>query len=337
MHLSGKRIDSQPEILSPLTDYIFTILFGDQRHIDILGAFLKTVLDLPEEDYDSLTIVNPILKRLFKNDKAGIVDVRLTARSGKVIHVELQVKKALHMRERLVFYAAKLLGEQIKRGENWEKLQQVVSIVICDHNLLPEERSYINAYELRNERTNGSFTDLVKLIILELPKLSEKDGSAVWPWLKLFMCNTRAQYEELARKYPEVGMAVSVLKEISLVGRIRMLAEAREIQRRDNKAVLEYERAEAREQGLKEGLTQGIVQGIIQGREQGIAQGIEQGREQGIAPGREQGHEQGLEQGIAQGSRQSRLDIARRMKIRGVSPDQIAEDTGLSTEDIAGL
>ena len=88
-------------------------------------------------------------------------------------------------------------------------------------------------------------------------------------------------------------MAVSVLKEISLVGRIRMLAEAREIQRRDNKAVLEYERAEAREQGLKEG----IAQGIIQGREQGIAQG----REQGIAQGLEQGVAQGLEQGVAQG------------------------------------
>ncbi|MDR2144329.1 MAG: hypothetical protein LBP29_08175 [Treponema sp.] len=32
----------------------------------------------------------------FKTGKTGIVDVRLTTTSGKVIHVELQVKKELH-------------------------------------------------------------------------------------------------------------------------------------------------------------------------------------------------------------------------------------------------
>jgi hypothetical protein len=47
--------------------------------------------------------------------------------------------------------------------------------------------------------------------------------------------------------------------------------------------------------------------------------------------------EQGMEQGLKQGSRQSRLEIARKMKMRGISPDQIAEDTGLSPEDITDL
>jgi predicted transposase/invertase (TIGR01784 family) len=297
-----KYSDSQPEILSPLSDYIFSILFGDQRHIDILAAFLKTLLDLPEEDFNSLTIVNPFLKRLFKTAKTGIVDTRLTTGSGKVIHVELQVRKALHMRERLVFYLAKLLEEQIKRGEDWKKLHQVVSIVICDHELLPEERDYTNEYELRNRRSNKSFTDLVKLIILEVPKLSkEGEGSAVWPWLKLFTCKMREQYEELGRRYPEVNMAVRVLKELSLIGRIRMLAEAREFQRRDNQAALEYDLMEVQERGHKEGFEQGITQGI------------------------------------EQGSRQSRLEIARRMKTMGFSETQITAAAGLSPEDLAGL
>jgi predicted transposase/invertase (TIGR01784 family) len=93
----SKQISETQEILSPLKDYIFSLVFGDQRHIDILTAFLKTILDLPEEEYGSLVIVNPFLKRLFKTDKAGIVDVRLTTKSGRVIHVELQVKKVFHI------------------------------------------------------------------------------------------------------------------------------------------------------------------------------------------------------------------------------------------------
>jgi predicted transposase/invertase (TIGR01784 family) len=98
-----KQIDeTQPEILSPLKDYVFSMVFGDQRHIDILAAFLKTILDLPEEEYGSLIIVNPFLKRLFKADKSGIVDVRLTTTSGRVIHIELQVEKTQHLPKRLV-------------------------------------------------------------------------------------------------------------------------------------------------------------------------------------------------------------------------------------------
>jgi predicted transposase/invertase (TIGR01784 family) len=153
--------------------------------------------------------------------------------------------------------------------------------------------AYVNAYELRNGRTNKSFTDLIKLIILEIPKLPQAEEGGVWPWLKLFTCEKKEQYEELGRRHPEVNMAVSVLKELSLIGRIRMLADAREIQRRDNQAALEYELMEARERALREG------------------------------------HEQG--------SRQSRLEIARKMKNRGIPPDQIAEDTGLPPQEIAGL
>jgi hypothetical protein len=40
------------EIVSPLWDFIFSFLFGDQRNINILAGFLKAVLDLPEDEYD---------------------------------------------------------------------------------------------------------------------------------------------------------------------------------------------------------------------------------------------------------------------------------------------
>jgi predicted transposase/invertase (TIGR01784 family) len=103
-HAGDFRPETAREILSPLQDYVFSLVFGDQRHIDILAAFLKAVLDLPEEEYESLTIVNPAFKRIFKTDKTGIVDVRVNTSSGRVIHVELQVKKTLYFRRRRAGY-----------------------------------------------------------------------------------------------------------------------------------------------------------------------------------------------------------------------------------------
>jgi hypothetical protein len=59
------------QLISPLTDHAFSFLFGDQRNIEVLEGFLKTILAIPPEEYDSLTIVNPFLKRLFGRDKLG--------------------------------------------------------------------------------------------------------------------------------------------------------------------------------------------------------------------------------------------------------------------------
>jgi len=48
-------------ILSPKKDLVFKLLFGDERSVGILTDFLKSVLKLPIEDYEEVTIVNPIL------------------------------------------------------------------------------------------------------------------------------------------------------------------------------------------------------------------------------------------------------------------------------------
>jgi flagellar biosynthesis/type III secretory pathway protein FliH len=68
-----------------------------------------------------------------------------------------------------------------------------------------------------------------------------------------------------------------------------------------------------------------------------IPQWIEQGIEQGLKQGITQGIERGRVQGFEQGSRQSRLEIARRMKTLGFSAEQTIAATGLSPEDIADL
>ena len=53
------------------------MLFGDEHSTDIVTDFLKSVLDLPHDEYDEVIIVDPHLLRKQKTDKLGIVDVRL--------------------------------------------------------------------------------------------------------------------------------------------------------------------------------------------------------------------------------------------------------------------
>jgi predicted transposase/invertase (TIGR01784 family) len=56
-----------------------------------------------------------------------------------------------------------------------------------------------------------------------------------------------------------------------------------------------------------------------------------------VVQAKREGIQEGIQEGIRKGIQQGIRDIAVKMKRRGVSIDQIAEDTGLSPEEIAGL
>jgi predicted transposase/invertase (TIGR01784 family) len=56
-----------------------------------------------------------------------------------------------------------------------------------------------------------------------------------------------------------------------------------------------------------------------------------------LKAGRREGRKEGLTQGRKEGRSEASLDIARKMKARGRSFVEIAEDTGLSAETIARL
>jgi predicted transposase/invertase (TIGR01784 family) len=247
------------EIISPLEDFAFSQIFGNQRNIAITNAFLKTLLDIPEAEYHKLTVVSPVLQRFHKKDKMGIVDLKLTTKSGKIIHIELQVEKRANLRNRILYYNARLIGDQLKWGDDYNKLHQVVSIVICNHILLEEEESYINIYERRNQK-NRSFTDLEKVVILELPKLPETVDSNVWPWLRFFTCERKEEYEKKKKRYPELEEAVVCAKRMSLLESWRDYWFHRNLWKVDERNLREQIRIDAHAEGHKEGCMEGREQ-----------------------------------------------------------------------------
>ena len=53
-------MDNKKSLLPVTSDFVFKLIFGDQRNVDILTGFLKSVLDIPESEYDHITIVDPL-------------------------------------------------------------------------------------------------------------------------------------------------------------------------------------------------------------------------------------------------------------------------------------
>jgi hypothetical protein len=62
-------------ILPPTNDWIFKLLFGDERHKDNTVALLKSFLDLPDEEFD-ISFMDTALMPESDEDETGIVDVK---------------------------------------------------------------------------------------------------------------------------------------------------------------------------------------------------------------------------------------------------------------------
>jgi len=239
--------------LSPRSDLIFKLLFGDERNVELLTDFLKAVLRLPAEDYDEVTIVDPHLLREYKGDKLGVLDVKVRTRSKKTIDVEIQILPTPELRERIVYYSAKMVTEQIGTSDDYINIKRVISIIITNFVFVPENDRYHNRYTLRDPETGSEFTDLIEVNTLELTKLPpSEDGTELWRWMKFLSAENKEELDMIAEKSPQVKKAVARLMELSNDERTRLLQESLQKKEWDNRARERGARAEGKTEGKAE-------------------------------------------------------------------------------------
>jgi len=234
-------------------DAMFKRIFGDERDVGPLVAFLQAALDLPPEDYAELSLVNPFLARDNPEDKLGILDVRLKTASGKNIDIEIQLNSVTEIRERIIYYLARMVTDQIGSGDDYQDITRSICILIADFVLIQENRSYHNRYRLYDPRTGSQFSDLFEVNTLELPKLpQDEDGTPLWDWLRFVGARRKEELDMLAEKNPQVGKAVAKLVELNADERARLIADSREKLRRDTASQLRSAEKEGLEKGRKE-------------------------------------------------------------------------------------
>jgi len=217
------------DILSPTNDFVFKLLFGDNRHKSILVALLKSFVDLPDEEFE-IIFLDTYLKPEHEEDKMGILDIKVLTKTGKIIDIEIQINPLLYIGERLSFYKSKLITEQIGKGEHYDKIQRVICVCITDHIIHKDDNRYLNYFCFCNPETGLRFKGIPEEIYtLELPKLPpNSDGSKLWDWLKFLRAKQKGEFDMIATVNPEVREAVDILYEISADEKVRAEYNARQ-------------------------------------------------------------------------------------------------------------
>jgi predicted transposase/invertase (TIGR01784 family) len=254
------------ELFSPKEDLVFKMLFGDARHIDLLTAFLQAVLPLPKDEYAEVALMPPVLPVEYPLDKLSILDVKVRTKHGTLIDVEIQVANQSALRQRILYYAARMIAEQIGERGQYEEIEPVITILITDFVLIRENARYHNRYRLHDPETGSTFTEHLEVHTLELPKVREDDHTALWDWLGFLKAENEEELVMLASRNEEVKKAVTRLIELSADETARALREAQAKARRDHFAQLASAREEGKAIGEARGREEGREEGEMRGR-----------------------------------------------------------------------
>ncbi len=152
---------------------------------------------------------------------------------------------------------------------------------------------------------NIVLTDDIEFYIIEIPKFKKyMNDTALADWVK-FIINPKV----INMENEEVKKAKEVLDELSQNEHERRLAELRE------KYIMDQKATEAA--GYDKGMERGLEEGLERGMKRGLSEGLERGKEQG--------------------ARETKIELAKKLKDRGVDINLINETTGLSIEEINNL
>ncbi len=227
------------ELMSPKIDFAFKLIFGNENHKDITIAFLSDILGLPRSDFVDLEFTNTELLRLFKEDKKGILDVRVKTRDKRQINIEIQILPTDFMPPRSLFYWAKMFVSQIRAGDTYDKIRKCIAINIVDFECTPLKQLH-SRYHLLEDATGHQLTDMLEMHFLELPKLHQADVSCseddpVVQWMLFISSKSQEVMNMLAQKNNDIGQAFNVLQILSQDETMRMAYEAREAELMDQR------------------------------------------------------------------------------------------------------
>jgi predicted transposase/invertase (TIGR01784 family) len=306
--------------INPFVDWGFKYVFGREENKDLLLGFLNFLLE-PEVCLRDIRYLNTELLGDSPDLKRCVVDVLATDDQGNRYLIEMQKAPDQSMRQRLVYYACRLIDQMSQHSQEWDYGQIKRVYAICLMNYTYERDPMLrNDFQLRSHDGSRLFSDLLTIIPLQLPCLKAET-----------VAECRKSYEVLLFLLKSMSRRMKTKQELlDEVNGMNLPEEMKVVFRRViNTVESELTDDQWRDYELDLDKYQRTMSEYRTARQMGREEGLAEGREEGRAEGREEGREEGR----AEGLRQS----AKAMKENGLPPELIAKCTGLPESEIQKL
>ena len=266
-------------------DAVFKNFFT--RDEELLKSLLQSFLPLPKNSsIESVVVLNPELtsERLASDaGKTFILDlkVKFTYQSSfgaktETVNVEIQTSNQTHFVGRLIAYSGRIYSDQLDRGEGYEKLAPVYSLIFSTKNLkeLAQVKDYFHVCSLlREDAPHVVISRALRPVIVELEKFSvnvEKLDNSLDKWCYVLKNSHKLSIEDcrvLLKGGNEMKNVLKNLWDLSLDPKVKAEALSIDKQRRDQHDREHYARNEGLQEGVQKGLEKGIQKGIQKGQD----------------------------------------------------------------------
>jgi len=251
--------------LSLRNDAVLKLYFGKEENKEQLRQFLKATTHLTDDDLAHIHVKNATLTKQHVFEKDFIVDIHLTSVTGHHIIIEMQIQNHVNFIERIVSYNARRYASQLKPGESYIQLKEVITIIITDFTLFNDSDDFSEHILFRRENRK-IFTNAQQFYIIDLTKLPYQLTEAKHHWGALFKAKSKEELNMLMQQSNTMKQAGEKLLDLNSDEEAREIAMARQYSQMAYRDELH-----AREQkGIEQGIQQGIKHTIGIMKELGI-------------------------------------------------------------------
>ena len=284
--------------INPYTDYGFKLLFGTEPNKDITLELVNALLQ-GKEVIRSLTLLPPEQLGDTRDDRRSVFDIYCENEQGDKIIIEMQKADQQWFKDRSVYYSSFPIRSQGEKGRWRFGLKAVYTIGILDF-VFDEDKDDKEYYH-----------HVVKLMDVNKKEVFYDKLTYIYLEMPKFQ-KTEAELETMADKW------LYALKNLP-----RLLERPAALQERIFKKFFDV--AEIGNLSKEEYAKYFESEKIYYDNDGAIRTAEAKGRAEGRA------------EGLAEGERKNALEVAKRMKAKGMSASDIAELTHLSEEDIYAL
>jgi predicted transposase/invertase (TIGR01784 family) len=217
---------------------------------------LTAVLE-PTVPIADVEVLNPEVSLGSVQEKGTVLDVRARLADGRHVNIEMQMGPHAGLRERALFYWAKIYSTQLQRGDDYAQLSPAISIFILDFVELPWA-GYHSVFSVLERSSGQALTEDLAIHVLQLPKLptiltqggAAGDSAAMLRWGRFFAAESAEELEELAMSDSDLRAAKQALEMLSADPAAQRLAEERELGAWNYRRSLELAKREGKSESI---------------------------------------------------------------------------------------
>jgi len=185
------NVEKMERFADPTNDVAFKKIFSEDN-IDGIKDFVEAIIinakDFPfSSKFQSIEFLNKDQMPDLYKGKRSLCDLKVEDNEGNIYIIEMQKRNEQDYLERIQYYSAHAITDQLERGESHAKINPVITISIMGRKCFDDGVPCISYHPYRETVTNKQLLLAQSHVFIELPKLESSNFlDNTLEWLEMF-------------------------------------------------------------------------------------------------------------------------------------------------------